>query len=291
MNQSITNKKKRKKDTVALVLIYLSSGFSIGLLLLILGYVAFKAVPYFSFKYLYSTTSIIDHTVGILPNIINTLYLVTVTLLIACPIGIGGAIYLHEYAKNQKLVRIVTFANEVLAGIPSIIYGLFGMLFFGVYLGWGFSILTGACTLSLMVLPIITRNTQTSLETVPKSYREAALGLGTNKWYMIRTVLLPSAIPGVLTGVILSIGRIISESAALLFTAGSGVLLPRGLFSHLFNSGATLTIQLYLEMSKANYENAFVIAFVLVIIVLLLNLFAKFIASKWDVSKVENNGK
>lgn len=291
MENSIFSNKKRVSDSVLNILIQFSSVISVGLLVVIIGYIIYRGAPYFSIDYLLNTTSIVKNTIGILPNIINTLYLIVVTLLIACPIGIGGAIYLNEYAKNKKFVEIISFTTEVLAGIPSIIYGLFGMLFFGNLLNFKFSILTGAFTLAIMILPIITRNTQIALENVPKSYREAALGIGATKWYMIRTVLLPSAIPGVLTGVILSIGRIVAESAALLFTAGSGALLPQGVFDHLFSSGGTLTIQLYLEMSKAHYEQAFVIALVLVIIVLGLNLLAKLITKKFDVNRVKKNGK
>ncbi|MFV0393363.1 MAG: phosphate ABC transporter permease PstA [Coprobacillaceae bacterium] len=285
-NSSIYSSKKRFSDSVLSVLIYGATLISVGILVGIIGYIIVQGAPNFSFDYLINETSIIKDTVGILPNIINTIYLIVVTLLIVCPIGVGGAIYLNEYATNQKVVRFISFTTEVLAGIPSIIYGLFGMLFFGGVLGLGFSILTGAFTLAIMTLPIVTRNTQVALESVPKSYREAALGIGATKWYMIRTVLLPSAIPGILTGVILAMGRIVSESAALLFTAGSGVILPKGLFSHLFNSGGTLTIQLYLEMSKANYDKAFVIALILVIIVLILNMIAKWLSKKFDVDRV-----
>ena len=193
-----------------------------------------------------------------------------------------------EYTKNKKFVSIISFTTEVLAGIPSIIYGLFGMLFFGSVCHLGFSILTGSLTLAIMILPIISRNTQTALECVPKSYREAALGIGATKWYMIRTVLLPSAIPGILTGVILAMGRIVAESAALLFTAGSVAILPTNIFKHLLSSGGTLTIQLYLEMAKGNYEVSFVIALVLVVIVLGLNMLAKWISRRFDVNKGDN---
>jgi phosphate ABC transporter membrane protein 2, PhoT family (TC 3.A.1.7.1) len=285
-NNSIYSSKKRISDTILMILIQGASILSVGLLVCIIGYIIIEGVPHFSFDYLISETSIVRNTVGILPNIINTIYLVVVTLFIVCPIGIGGAIYLNEYATNQKVVGLISFTTEILAGIPSIIYGLFGMLFFGGVLGLGFSILTGALTLTIMTLPIVTRNTQVALQAVPKNYREAALGIGATKWYMIRTVLLPSAIPGILTGVILAMGRIVSESAALLFTAGSGVILPKGIFSHLFDSGGSLTIQLYLEMSKANYDNAFVIALILVVIVLLLNMSAKWLSRKFDVSRV-----
>ena len=285
MENSIYIKKQRISDRFLYGLIQVCSFISVGLLIVIIGYICIRGIPKFKIDYLINTTSILKNTVGILPNIINTIYMIIVTLCIAGPIGIGWAIYLNEYATNKKFVEIISFTTEVLAGIPSIIYGLFGMLFFGNFLKLHYSILTGALTLSIMILPIISRNTQVALDAVPKSYREATLGIGATKWYMIRTVLLPSAIPGILTGVILSMGRIVAESAALLFTAGSVSALPKNVFSHLFSSGATLTIQLYLEMAKANYDVAFVIALVLIVIVLILNYTAKWISKKFDVNK------
>lgn len=288
MTNSIFEKRKRISDKILSFFIYLSSFLSVFILVVIIGYILYRGLPVFNFSYLINTTSIINDTVGILPNIINTLYIIVLTLLIACPIGIGGAIYLNEYAKNKKFVNIISFTTEVLSGIPSIIYGLFGMLFFGTFCGFGFSILTGSLTLAIMILPIISRNTQTALETVPKSYREAALGIGATKWYMIRTVLLPSCMPGILTGVILAMGRIVAESAALLFTAGSVHVLPANIFTHVLSSGGTLTIELYLQMAKGNYDVAFVIALVLIVIVLGLNMLAKLITKKFDVHEVKN---
>lgn len=284
---SLYHKQTRISDIVLKVLIYVSTLFSCGLILIIIGYVFSKAIPHFQFSYLTHVHSARGGTDGILGNIVNTLYIILTTLLIACPLGIGSGIYLNEYAKNKKLVNMISFTTEVLAGIPSIIFGLFGMIVFGQYLGLSYSILTGSLTLAILILPIITRNTQIALQAVPKSYREAALGMGATKWYMVRTVLLPSAIPGILTGVILAMGRIIAESAALLFTAGSGYFLPKGLFEHFFASGGTLTIQLYLEMSKAHYDNAFVIAMILIMIILLMNYLAKYISRKFDVNKVK----
>lgn len=284
---SLYHKQTRISDIVLKVLIYVSTLFSCGLILIIIGYVFSKAIPHFQFSYLTHVHSARGGTDGILGNIVNTLYIILTTLLIACPLGIGSGIYLNEYAKNKKLVNMISFTTEVLAGIPSIIFGLFGMIVFGQYLGLSYSILTGSLTLAILILPIITRNTQIALQAVPKSYREAALGMGATKWYMVRTVLLPSAIPGILTGVILAMGRIIAESAALLFTAGSGYFLPKGFFEHFFASGGTLTIQLYLEMSKAHYDNAFVIAMILIIIILLMNYLAKYISRKFDVNKVK----
>lgn len=288
MTDSIFEKRKRITDQILNFLIHFSSFISIFILVIIIGYILYRGLPVFDFSYLVNTTSIINDTVGILPNIINTLYIIVLTLLIACPIGIGGAIYLNEYAKNKKLVNAISFTTEVLSGIPSIIYGLFGMLFFGTFCRFGFSILTGSLTLAIMILPIISRNTQTALETVPKSYREAALGIGATKWYMIRTVLLPSCMPGILTGVILAMGRIVAESAALLFTAGSVHVLPTNIFGHVLSSGGTLTIELYLQMAKGNYDVAFVIALVLIVIVLGLNMLAKVITKKFDVQEVKN---
>lgn len=287
MTNSIFVKKHRLSDKVLNGLIHLATVLSVLILVVIIGYILYRGIPAFDFSYLFNTTSILNDTVGILPNIINTLYIIVLTLLIACPVGIGGAIYLNEYAKNKKFVDIISFTTEILSGIPSIVYGLFGMLFFGNLCGFSYSILTGSLTLAIMILPIISRNTQTALETVPKSYREAALGIGATKWYMIRTVLLPSCMPGILTGVILAMGRIVAESAALLFTAGSVHLLPSNFFSHILSSGGTLTIELYLQMAKGNYDVAFVIALVLIIIVLGLNLLAKVITKKFDVHEVD----
>lgn len=284
---SIYQNNKKISDKVLFSLIQLASFFTIGILCIVIGYILFRGVPEFNLSYLFNTTSILKNTVGILPNIINTLYLIVLTLLIAGPIGIGGAIYLNEYASNKKFVGLIAFTTEVLAGIPSIIYGLFGMLFFGNLLGLKYSILTGSLTLSIMILPIIIRSTQVALNNVPKSYREAALGMGSTKWYMIRTVLLPSALPGILTGVILSMGRIVAESAALLFTAGSVAKLPTNFVDHIFSSGGSLTIELYIQASKANFDVAFVIALVLVVIILCLNLLAKYITKKFDVNRVK----
>lgn len=182
---------------------------------------------------------------------------------------------------------MIEFTTEILSGIPSIIFGLFGMVFFGTVLKLKYSVLTGSFTLMLMVLPLITRNTQEALKTVPDSYRHGALGIGASKWYMIRTILLPSAAPGILTGIILSIGRIVGESAALLFTAGSGFQLPKNLFSKLFESSGTLTIQLYLSMQKAKYDQAFGIAVVLLLLVLGINLLTHYITNRFDATKLK----
>ena len=285
--KSIYQKRTRIGDNILKALIYLAAGVAIALLVGIMGYVFVRGLPQVSWQLLSTVQSSLKGTFGILGNIINTIYIIVITLIIAAPIGIGSAIYLNEYAKPGKLVRTIEFTTEILSGIPSIIFGLFGMVFFGMTLKLGYSVLTGSFTLTLMVLPLITRNTQEALKTVPDSYRSGALGIGATKWYMIRTILLPSAAPGILTGVILSIGRIVGESAALMFTAGSGFQLPKNLFGKLFESSGTLTIQLYLLMQKAKYDQAFGIAVVLLIIVLVINLLTRFLTNRFDVTKLK----
>ena len=285
--KSIYQKRTRIGDNVLKALIYLAAGVAIALLVGIMGYVFVRGLPQVSWQLLSTVQSSLKGTFGILGNIINTIYIIVITLIIAAPIGIGSAIYLPDYAKPGKLVRTIEFTTEILSGIPSIIFGLFGMVFFGMTLKLGYSVLTGSFTLTLMVLPLITRNTQEALKTVPDSYRSGALGIGATKWYMIRTILLPSAAPGILTGVILSIGRIVGESAALLFTAGSGFQLPKNLLGKLFESSGTLTIQLYLSMQKAKYDQAFGIAVVLLIIVLGINLLTRFLTNRFDVTKLK----
>lgn len=289
-SSSILNKKIRSSDLILTVLIDLAAAFSILLLIAIMGYVFFRGLPQISLSFLTTVPSTIKGTFGIAGNIVNTLYIVILTLLIATPIGVGSAIYLNEYAKPGKIVRLIEFTTETLSGIPSIIFGLFGMIFFGETLGFGYSLLTGSFTLTLMVLPLITRNTQEALRTVPDSYRTGALGMGSTKWHMIRTILLPSSMPGIVTGIILALGRIVGESAALLFTAGSDYKLPKftGAFGDnlaklahkAMESGGTLTIELYLQMQKGQYDNAFGIGCVLIVIVLILNLLTKLAANK-----------
>lgn len=269
--------------------IYLSAAIAVSVLLMIICYVTVRGIGSVSLEFLTTVTSARKGTVGIAGNIVNTLYIIVITLVIATPISVGSAIYLNEYAKPGKIVRIIEFTTETLSGIPSIIFGLFGSVFFGTTLKLGYSLLTGALTLSLMILPLITRNTQEALRTVPDSYRSGALGMGATKWHMIRTILLPSAMPGIITGVILAIGRIVGESAALLFTAGSGYLLPKagGWLSKILQPGGTLTIQLYLSSSKAEYNVAFGIAFVLLVIVLCINFLTKYLAKRFDVTRMK----
>ena len=285
------SQKRKIADSLVYGLIYLCVALSVALLAGIILYVFVKGVSHVNWEFMTTVTSVLRGTVGIAGNIVNTLYIIVITMLIATPIGVGTAIYLNEYAKPGKIVSLIEFATETLAGIPSIICGLFGMMFFGQTLGLGYSILTGSLTLILMVLPLITRNTQEALKTVPDSYRNGAIGLGAGKWHMIRTVLLPSAMPGIITGVILAIGRIVGESAALLFTAGSAKTLPKTLsmlFPKIFQSGGSLTIQLYLSAtSEGDFDSAFAIALVLLVIVLLINMGTKWLAKRFDVSRIQ----
>lgn len=282
---TIMGKHRRITDDLLKGAIYLSAFLAVGLLAGIILYVFYRGIRTVTPHFLLSVQSPSKGNMGIAGNIVNTLYIVVLTLLAATPVGIGGAIYLNEYAKPGKFVSLVEFTIETLTGIPSIIFGLFGNVFFGEVLRLGYSMLTGALTLTIMVLPLIARNTQEALRTVPDSYRSGALGIGATKWYMIRTILLPSAMPGIITGVILAIGRIVGESAALLFTAGSGFYLPKmgmGLFKKIFESGGTMTIELYLQMAKGKYDVAFGIACVLLVLVLIMNLLTKYLAGKFD---------
>lgn len=274
---------RKCKDNLALGVIYLAALFTEILLAGMIAYVFIRGFSSVSLSFLTTVSSVLKGTVGIAGNIVNTVYIVILTLFIATPIGIGSAIWLNEYAGKSRLVRLIEFTTETLAAIPSVIFGLFGMMFFGTTLGFGYSILTGSLTLTLMILPLITRNTQEALRTVPDGYRDGAIGMGAAKWYMIRTILLPSAMPGIVTGLILAVGRIVGESAALLFTAGSGYLLPKagtGFIHKIMESGGTLTVQLYLSMSKAQYDEAFGIAAVLLCIVLILNFLTKLLAGR-----------
>ena len=282
---------RKIKDFSIRMLIYICTAFSVFLVIGIIIYVLMKGLSAVNWSFLTSVTSVFKGTVGIAGNIVNTILIIFISMVIATPIGVGSAIYLNEYAKPGKVVTLIEYATETLSGIPSIIFGLFGMMFFGEKLGLGYSLLTGSLTLIIMVLPLITRNTQEALKTVPNTYRNGAIGLGSGKWHMIRTILIPSAMPGIITGAILAIGRIVGESAALLFTAGSAKLLPKGidgLFDKPFQSGGTLTIQMYLSAtSEGDFETAFGIAVVLLIIVLGINLTTKALTKHFDVTRKE----
>ena len=263
-------------------LMWLAAGITAALTLFLLGYVLIKGLPNISWKLLSTKPSYLRGTVGILPDILNTLYIILTTLLFVLPLGVGAAIYLTEYATNKRLVGMIEYAAETLSGIPSIIYGLFGSLFFCQFMDLDKSLLAGAITLVIMNLPTIMRTTQESLKTVPQSYREGAFGLGAGKWRVIRTVVLPNCVEGVITGCILSVGRIVGESAALLFTAGFAHAL-NGFFEGLFSSGATLTVALYVYATEdGNFEVAFAIAAILMILTLLINLSATLIGKYFE---------
>ena len=264
------------------VLMWLAAGITAALTLFLLGYVLIKGLPNISWELLSTKPSYLRGTVGILPDILNTLYIILTTLLFVLPLGVGAAIYLTEYATNKRLVGMIEYAAETLSGIPSIIYGLFGSLFFCQFMDLDKSLLAGALTLVIMNLPTIMRTTQESLKTVPQSYREGAFGLGAGKWRVIRTVVLPNCVEGVITGCILSVGRIVGESAALLFTAGFAHAL-NGFFEGLFSSGSTLTVALYVYATEeGNFEVAFAIAAILMILTLLINLSATLIGKYFE---------
>ena len=260
-------------------LLYLSAGATVLLLLFLIGYIFYRGLPNLNWTFLTSQESVLRGTDGILPAIQNTIYVIIVTLICILPLGVGAAIYLTEYATNHKLVAAIEFATETLAGIPSILYALVGMLVFCQVMNLGKTLLAGALTLVIMTLPTIIRTTQESLKTVPQSYREGSLGLGAGKWHMIRTVVLPSSVDGIVTGCILSIGRVVGESAVLMFTAGMGTTLQNFFSSGglLDSSGATLTVALYVyAKERAEFDLAFSVAVVLLIITFVINLAAKF---------------
>ena len=264
------------------ILMWLAAGITAALTLFLLGYVLIKGLPNISWELLSTKPSYLRGTVGILPDILNTLYIILTTLLFVLPLGVGAAIYLTEYATNKRLVTMIEYAAETQSGIPSIIYGLFGSLFFCQFMDLDKSLLAGALTLVIMNLPTIMRTTQESLKTVPQSYREGAFGLGAGKWRVIRTVVLPNCVEGVITGCILSVGRIVGESAALLFTAGFAHAL-NGFFEGLFSSGSTLTVALYVYATEdGNFEVAFAIAAILMILTLLINLSAMLIGKYFE---------
>ncbi|MEY8392295.1 phosphate ABC transporter permease PstA [Lachnospiraceae bacterium] len=276
------SKTRKMKGLLWNILMYLAAGLICVLLLGLIGYILYRGIPYISWELISTKPSLLKGTVGILPNILNTVYIIILTLIIVLPLGAGAAIYLNEYAKNRKLVRVIELATETLAGIPSIIYGLVGMLVFVQFFSLGTSLLAGSLTLVVMTLPTIIRTTQESLKTVPASYREGSLGLGAGKWYMIRTVVLPCVIDGVVTGCILSIGRVVGESAALLFTAGManemlsavGAVQPG-------NAGSSLTVALYMyAKERGQFDVAFAIAVILLLLTFFINMSAKLAAKK-----------
>ena len=256
-----------------------------ALVLFLIGYVLWKGIPNITWELLSTKPSYLRNQIGILPDILNTVYIVIATLLIVLPLGVGAAIYLTEYARNKKLVAVIEYAAETLSGIPSIIYGLVGMLFFCQFLNMQTSLMAGALTLVIMNLPTIMRTTQESLKTVPQSYREGAFGLGAGKWRTIRTVVLPGCVDGVITGCILAVGRILGESAALLFTAGFAHAL-NGFFQGLRSAGATLTVALYVyAKEQGEFGVAFAIAAILMVLTLLINLAADLVGAYYRRKK------
>ena len=279
MQDKISTKRK-VKCAILNILMYLSAGIICLILLGLIGYILYRGLPHISIEFLTSKPSLIRETVGILPNILNTIYIILITLVIVLPIGVGAAIYLNEYAENKKVVRIIELATETLSGIPSIIYGLVGMLIFVQFFSLGTSLLAGSLTLVIMTLPTVIRTTQESLKTVPQGYREGSLALGAGKWYMIRTVVLPSAIDGIVTGCILSIGRIVGESAALLFTAGMANEVLRLVDAvKPGNAGSSLTVALYMyAKERGEFEIAFAIAAILLVLTFVINMSAKLTA-------------
>ena len=257
-------------------LMYFSVFVTCALVLAIIGYVLIKGLPNITWKLLSTKPSYLSNSIGILPDILNTIYIIIACLVVVLPLGVGAAIYLTEYAENKKLVSVIEYAAETLSGIPSVIYGLVGMLFFCQFLGFQTSLLAGALTLVIMNLPTVMRTTQESLKAVPQSYREGAFGLGAGKWRVIYTVVLPSCVDGIVTGCILSMGRILGESAALLFTAGFAHAL-NGFFDGLTSAGATLTVALYVyAKEQGEFDVAFAIAAILMVLTLLINLTAQF---------------
>ena len=280
-------KKRRIYISTMKVLMYISIALTVGLALFMIAYVLIKGIPNITWALLSTSPSYLSDSIGILPDILNTVYIIITTLMFIIPLGVGAAIYLNEYATNKKLVSVIEYATETLSGIPSIIYGLVGMLFFCELLGFKTSLLAGALTLAIMNLPTIIKTTLESLKTVPNSYREGAFGLGAGKWRVIKTVVLPGCVDGIVTGCILSIGRIVGESAALLFTAGLSHTL-NGFVDALKTSGATLTVALYVyAKERGEFGVAFGIAAILMILTLIINMLAEMIGNQ---IKRKNNG-
>ena len=273
---------KRKAYNLLLpIVVYAATGLTVLLLAGIIGYVLVKGLPNVSISLLTSVPSVIRSVKGILPYILNTLYVVILSVAIVLPLGVGAAVYLNEYAKSHKLIALIEYTTETLAGIPSIIYGLVGMLVFNQKLNLGGCLISGSLTLVIMVLPTIIRTTQESLKTVPQSYREGALGLGATKWHIVRTLVLPCSLDGIVSGCILDVGRIVGESAALLFTAGTGKVLASSIAKAYTSSGATLSVALYMTVSEdGDFAVGYAIAAVLMVLVLCLNGLAKLARKK-----------
>lgn len=284
MVQSGLSASRKAYDRGLRALVWLCAGLTCALLLFLIGYIFYRGIPNLSWEFLTTQESLLKGTMGILPAICNTLYVIGVTLVIALPLGVGAAVYLTEYATNYRLVAGIEFATETLSGIPSILYALVGYLAFSKTLGLGYSLLAASLTLAMMNLPTIIRTTQESLKTVPQGYREGALGLGSGKWHMIRTIVLPGSIDGIVTGCILAVGRIVGESAVLLYVGGmdstmNSFFASWDKFAH--SSGATLTVQLYVfAKERAMMDPAFAVAVVLLALTFIINLCAKLAGKK-----------
>ena len=277
--------RRRAYNTGMRTLIYIAAAIVVALLVFLLGYILYRGLPNLNLQFLTSEESVVRDIQGIGPAILNTLYVILATLIVVLPLGVGSAIYLTEYATNRRLVAAIEFATETLAGIPSIIYALVGVLVFAESLRLGKTLIAGALTLVIMTLPTVIRTTQESLKTVPQSYREGSLGLGSGKWHMIRTVVLPSSIDGIVTGCILAIGRIVGESAVLLYTVGMSMSMQNffrnGLESFFSASGSTLSVALYVYAKvRADFDLAFSVAVVLIVITLVINLAANLVGKK-----------
>ena len=281
MNNAEFSPSRRAWNRFFTAAVWVAAALVIVLVAGIIAMVLVRGIPHISVEFLTTTASVLKGTDGILPAILNTLYVILLTLLIVLPLGVGAAVYLTEYATNRRLIEVIEFTNETLAGIPSIIYGLVGMLVFAQTLGFKTCLLSGSLTLVIMNLPTIIRTTQESLKTVPQGYREGALGLGAGKWHIIRTIVLPCSVDGIVTGCILAVGRIVGESAALLFTAGAAEVIAQNVVKAYTSNGATLSVMLYLRaFEDGDFDSAWAIGAVLLVLVLAINLAARLAKTK-----------
>ena len=281
MNNAEFSPSRRAWNRFFTAAVWVAAALVIILVAGIIAMVLARGIPHISVEFLTTTASVLKGTDGILPAILNTLYVILLTLLIVLPLGVGAAVYLTEYATNRRLIEVIEFTNETLAGIPSIIYGLVGMLVFAQTLGFKTCLLSGSLTLVIMNLPPIIRTTQASLKTVPQGYREGALGLGAGKWHIIRTIVLPCSVDGIVTGCILAVGRIVGESAALLFTAGAAEVIAQNVVKAYTSNGATLSVLLYLRaFEDGDFDSAWAIGAVLLVLVLAINLAARLAKTK-----------
>ena len=281
MNNAEFSPSRRAWNRFFTAAVWVAAALVIVLVAGIIAMVLVRGIPHISVEFLTTTASVLKGTDGILPAILNTLYVILLTLLIVLPLGVGAAVYLTEYAANRRLIEVIEFTNETLAGIPSIIYGLVGMLVFAQTLGFKTCLLSGSLTLVIMNLPTIIRTTQESLKTVPQGYREGALGLGAGKWHIIRTIVLPCSVDGIVTGCILAVGRIVGESAALLFTAGAAEVIAQNVVKAYTSNGATLSVLLYLRaFEDGDFDSAWAIGAVLLVLVLAINLAARLAKTK-----------